>query len=248
MRVGQFKGSFMREELVDSGYQLAVERSIVNENLSIERTQGIEFIFSGDATSTLTISLNDGGTDQIGGFNLARSQPKNTDALRNIAEWAFTFRWEKLIAGGWRQFHDLTSPPGEEFGMMFGIAGHAQQGFYGVGSFFGPDERNWYGYTLDLSTEWGGANLFVSWTHHYLEIPNLFLNVYGAVPPGRRVPRAQARVVRAVRVRVVRVRQQRLRSAGGLHHGLELLHRGTLAEVADRHRDQLQHAECRLDA
>ncbi|MHC5026282.1 MAG: porin, partial [Planctomycetota bacterium] len=183
MRIGQFKSPFMREELVDSSRQLAAERSIMNENLSIERTQGIEFLFSADPTSTLAISLNDGGTDQIGGFNLAQSDPKNTDALANIAEWAVTGRWEKLIAGRWKQFADFTSPQGDEFGMLFGIAAHAQQNRRGVPSFF-PNQRDWVAYTTDLSVEWGGANLFASWTHHYLEIPNLTVNVYGALVQG----------------------------------------------------------------
>ena len=183
MRIGQFKSPFMREELVDSSRQLAAERSIMNENLSIERTQGIEFFFSADPTSTLAISLNDGGTDQIGGFNLAQSDPKNTDALANIAEWAVTGRWEKLIAGRWKQFADFTSPQGDEFGMLFGIAAHAQQNRRGVPSFF-PNQRDWVAYTTDLSVEWGGANLFASWTHHYLEIPNLTVNVYGALVQG----------------------------------------------------------------
>jgi hypothetical protein len=170
IRLGQFKLPFMREELVYSSYQQAVERSLVNENLGTGRTQGIEFIWS-DETSRFSFAFSDGGSDNLGGFgNLAGTYPPYTNALVQDTEYSFTGRYEKLLAGEWRQFKDLTSPPGDQFGMLFGAAGHFQQleWIRNIGS-TRRDEHRWTSATGDISIEFGGANLFLSYVYMYVD-------------------------------------------------------------------------------
>jgi hypothetical protein len=170
VRFGQFKLPFMREELVSSSRQLAVERSLVNENTSIGRSQGIELTWAHDA-SKFSFVFSDAGTDQLGGFGtvIGTSTVINTPALTEDTEFAFTARYEHLVVGSWSQFEDLTSPIGEQFGLLIGVAGHWQQGERTGTPSFGPNEADWGAWTADVSVEWGGANAFASFTHHYIE-------------------------------------------------------------------------------
>ncbi|MHC5028976.1 MAG: hypothetical protein ACYTGR_19680, partial [Planctomycetota bacterium] len=93
-------------------------------------------------------------------------------------------RYEHLIAGSWDQFQDFTSPPGDEFGMLFGVAGLAQRDESNGAGSFSRNETTWYALTSDLSIEWGGANAFASAIYHYIDTPNLNVNVWGVVVQG----------------------------------------------------------------
>jgi regulator of replication initiation timing len=180
IRFGQFKVPFNREELVASQYQLAVERSIINENMNAGRTQGVELTFATDFQK-IQVAFDDGSTDSLGGFNAAGGNPVNTAWSVEDVEWAVQARYEHLIAGSWDQFKDFTSPPGDEFGMLFGFAGHAQKDESNGQPSFGRNETRWYGLTGDLSMEWGGASAFAQAIYHYFDTPNLNANVWGVV-------------------------------------------------------------------
>ena len=182
IQAGQFKLPFNREELVESQYQLAVERSMVNESLNIGRSQGIELQYRGRSWRW-NLMYSDGADDSLGTFgNLIGTSPPNTPALIEDVELAFTSRVEYLLAGNWKQFEDLTSPPGEEFGVLFGAAAHWQldeQGLPPVG------DTAWVGWTADASVEWGGANLFFQFIHHYADTRAFGVwNFYGIVVQG----------------------------------------------------------------
>ena len=186
IRGGQFKLPFNREELVDPSRQLAVERSLVNESLNLGRSQGVELQWRGE-TDRFNLAVHDGATDDIGAtlrVGLVDAEPRiNMPALRADAEWAVAGRWESLLACAWGQFDDFTSPPGDDFGMLWGAAAH----FYKTESTGEPgaarNERRWYGVTTDLSVEFGGANLFGSLMYHYIDGSQQF-NIWGAVIQG----------------------------------------------------------------
>ncbi len=181
VRLGQFKLPFNREELVSSSRQLAVERSLINENMNIGRSQGIEFTYADEAFRA-SAAFSDAGTDNLGGFNLVGTNPVNSPALAEDTEYAFTTRYEFLLAGSWSQFNDFTSPADEEFAMLVGFAGHIQQDESTGGFTFGRNEERWIAWTADLSVEWGGANAFVSFSHHFVDDPGVGqVNVYGVV-------------------------------------------------------------------
>jgi hypothetical protein len=184
IRFGQFKLPFTREFLVDSSRQLAVERSLIDGAMNLGRSQGIEMTFS-SSTARFIAAFSDGAEDNMGqesGFNLAGTQPDpaNTSALTRDTEYAGTARYEVLVAGHWGQFDDLTSPQSDEFGMLIGAAIHTQEQ---EGGLPGPRESRWFGWTADLSVEFGGANVFASFTQHYLDEDgvDLFANIYGIV-------------------------------------------------------------------
>lgn len=181
VRFGQFKLPFNREELVSSSRQLAVERSIVNENTNIGRSQGVELVYADDVFRG-SFAFSDSGEDNLGGFNLTGNTPINTTALTEDTEFAISSRLEFLLAGSWSQFNDFTSPSDEEFGMLFGIGGHIQRDESNGALSFRRNEERWVAWTADLSIEWGGANAFVSFVHHYLDDPSIGqANIYGVV-------------------------------------------------------------------
>lgn len=181
LRFGQFKTPFNREELIYSGYQQAVERSLVNESINLGYTQGIEFAFVGENWRVMA-AIGDGGQENLGGFGVIDpgGDPANSTALSPGVEWALTTRFEYKLAGTWKQFEDFTSPPDEPFGLMIGVAGHMQRGEHGAPAFLNQQEE-WYAYTIDVSAEFGGANAFLSFAHHIIDGPSFDIDVYGVV-------------------------------------------------------------------
>jgi hypothetical protein len=184
VRVGQFKLPFNREELVGPMYLQAIERSLVNESLNIGRSQGIEMTYT-DRSNRFTLATSDGGEDNIGGFNLTGSRPPNSPWSDSTAEWAVAARYEQLVAGRWDQFTQFTSPPGDPFGLMWGIAGHVQRTEYTGTPSTSRNEDYWFGLTGDVSAEFGGANLFASIVYQYVDDASFgIFNVYGIVVQG----------------------------------------------------------------
>lgn len=188
IRFGQFKLPFTREFLVSPGHQLLVERSLVDTNMNIGRSQGIEFTWM-DSIQRASVAYHVGGMDNLIGQSpgVAGGNPMSTVALAADVEYAWTARYEHLLAGNWRQFEDFTSPMDEEFALMLGAAMHIQRTeATGQPTFPSnpPRANRWYGYTLDASAEWGGANAFVAFTHFYIDQPTRNINVYGVVGQG----------------------------------------------------------------
>lgn len=178
VRFGQFKLPFNREELVPSQYQLAVERSTVNENSNIGRSQGVELTYADDINK-LMLMVSDGATDNIGGFGVAGNlNPVNSNALNEDVEWAVTGRYERLLAGNWGQFDDFTSPMDEEFAALWGLGVHHQATEFTGGQGGSRNEIYWFTSTMDLSMEWGGANAFASGFYHYVDASTFNLSVF----------------------------------------------------------------------
>ena len=167
--MGQFKAPVLREELVWSWDQLAVERSVVGQFFAAGRVQGIAANYKGDQFQ-VTFSYNDGAASA------------NTPALGYDTEWAFSGRGEVLLAGNWDQFTDFTSWQGEEFGAMVGFAGHYESAEYGTSA---DNELQTFLGTIDASLEFGGANLFGALMYRNLDDDGFIeLDQYGVVIQG----------------------------------------------------------------
>ncbi|MGI9012737.1 MAG: porin [Phycisphaerales bacterium] len=188
LRFGQFKLPFGREELVASSYQLAVERSLLNENTNLGRSQGVEFQYD-MPNARFAVAISDGATDNLGGFNAIiepGGAPLNSSALTRDVELTATARVDLKLAGTWEQFADFTSPPDDPFGLLVGGAFHYELGEHGTAG--ADDEEEWFGVTFDVSAEFGGANLFASAVYHHVD-SNLINNdvtveAYGFVLQG----------------------------------------------------------------
>jgi len=170
VRFGQFKLPFAREQLVDTENQLAVSRSTIVEHLGIGRSQGVELTWTSNNARWM-IAYSDGGTDNVYGvLKPAGSDPANSAYVSDSTDWAVTSRFEWKLAGNWNQFNSMTSPPGDEYGVLFGIAGHAQQGDPDNGTETASGEPNtWLAATADISVMYGGASIFGSIFYHHTD-------------------------------------------------------------------------------
>jgi hypothetical protein len=182
LRFGQFKLPFEREELVSDFQQLAVERSLITQATTVGRSQGIELTYAA-GSSRLSGALSDGASPGSGLSAALGGARTNTTALSEGVEYAVTARYEHLLAGTWDQFEDFTSPPGDEFGLLAGVAAHYQRA-ESTGLPGASRELVWGGLTADVSAEFGGANLYGAFTYLYVD-SQFFqvgaLNVIGVV-------------------------------------------------------------------
>jgi hypothetical protein len=150
---GQFRMPLLREFLVVETTQLAVDRSLVHQEFTGARTQGVMVGYKGDRFR-ISGSFNDG---------LAAS---NMGSLTEDTEFALTGRAEFLAAGNWDQFNDFTSKKGEDTAVMIGGAAHYQRAEFGTGTgaglpfSFNDDEIDTLVLTGDVSAEFGAANVF----------------------------------------------------------------------------------------
>lgn len=171
-RLGQFKVPFLREELVSSKRQLAVERSLINAQFTGGRSQGVEFANEAGDNFRYMVMFSDG----FGAANTAAVTP-------DVSEWAFTGRVEALLAGDdWNQFRDFTSFQDEdEFAFMLGGAAHAEEGEHGTPVM----EAFFWTWTVDGSAEWGGANLYGAFIGRHVDTDGgADTDDYGAVVQG----------------------------------------------------------------
>ena len=174
LRAGQFKAPFLREELVPSTAQMAVERSTVNDLFSPSRAQGIRLTwqegdiriegFFGDAlraNGTGPYSITTAGVGPLNAGGAAGVAPaQNTGFNLNQSSYAFAGRVEWKPLGEWRQFRDMRSLRGEQAGVLLGLGGYAQQVDAVAGANGASPDVLW-SVTADASIDFGGANLMV---------------------------------------------------------------------------------------
>lgn len=167
---GQFKCPVLREEKVDSMYQLCVERSVVNDALtSGERLTGVAVGYAKEAWRAW------------GAFTDGDSFP-NMPALVADTDYAITFRGELLLKGDFARFETFTSFRGEAPGILLGLGLHTQQGESGTPG----TEMVVYVVSVDVSFEFGGANLFLQGTWEEVDLGDIDgpRNPFGVVVHG----------------------------------------------------------------
>ena len=106
VRLGQYKGPYLREELVPSAYQLTVERSMVNHAFTYAWTQGLELGWDIEPFH-LRAMYNDGPRQ----LNVGAYQTR----MRSILA-----RGEVVLAGDHADFSTFTTKDADEFGLMIG--------------------------------------------------------------------------------------------------------------------------------
>lgn len=162
---GQFKLPFLREELVSSRYQLAADRSLMNEVFNQGWSQGIQLNYKAEDWQIL-VAFSDGFNSQNSDFATDRTLAANSFFASGESDWAFTGRGEYKFAGTWEQFKDFTSKSGSDFGFLLGGAAHYEGGDSssitgGLGSY------DWLALTGDLSFEGDGWNIYAAGTGTY---------------------------------------------------------------------------------
>lgn len=160
LKAGTMKAPLLYEELVDSRYQQAVERSLVNYLYTGAYTDGVALEYSSEAVRLVGMVSN-GISDGLFGGGVAggTGQTGGTPALVSDTDVAFTFRFEWLAGGTWEQFQGYTSRQDEEPGLLIGGAAHWQ-----VAEDDTPlvPDISWLVMTLDASLELGGGNVYAA--------------------------------------------------------------------------------------
>jgi hypothetical protein len=194
--VGQFKSPFLREWLVSSKYQLAVERSLVSTLFSTGWTQGIQLGWNNDMLRVMA-SYNDGANNanlgSISGTNVNDSGLFGNGGA-GFTQWAFTGRVEAMLSGNWAQFDNLTSMRGEGSGILVGGGINwqrgGQQGNLALADATpanGNADGEFFSWTIDATWDLGGANLYGAWvmnSSYSLPGGQGDINSYGIVVQG----------------------------------------------------------------
>lgn len=177
LKMGQFKAPFLREELVSSSSQLAVERSLVNDVYSTKFSQGVQLehtdgslrgqLFYGDGMRANATSITSSATSNAGGFSGGYTTGFNS----NPTNWAFAGRIEWLGQGQWKQFRDLTSFRGEEAGWLVGFGAMGQSiRPANEGPVSASTTDSMWGVTADFTYDFGGANLFAYGVYRHVQL------------------------------------------------------------------------------
>jgi hypothetical protein len=169
--VGQFKTPFMREELVSSRVQLAVDRSMVNAFFQTGRGVGVDVRYQTDQFSLEGAYTNGMQTALAGG-------QMDTNSSNSPTDYAFTGRLQWKLAGEWSQFKGFNAGVDEETAVMIGVAGMTQEyngNASGASAFALPalippailsglslDGSTVNGVTADISAKFGSFSLFAS--------------------------------------------------------------------------------------
>lgn len=163
LRAGQYRPGFMREDLVSSGAQMAVERSDINEVFAAARSQGVMFGWLGEQVKYDVFfgdELRANAAVPTTGAGAAGNVPSgiNTAFNADLVDYAFCSRIEFMPYGEWKQFRDLQGFRGEAPGALFGLAAYVQQLTDVAGTSTSPDFI--WSATADASLEFGGWALF----------------------------------------------------------------------------------------
>ena len=166
---GETKTPFLREELIDSSRQLAVERSLVNEVFTMGYVQGIGVDWFLDAGSSNMLrwraSINDGirsgeafghEADIHKSSTGSNSKPFASDRT----DLAVTTRIDVRVMGDWDQSDEFTTFSRRDTSVMVGGGLHYEVGETGDSP--ADNNANFLSWTLDASGQCHGANLYAA--------------------------------------------------------------------------------------
>ena len=194
VRVGQFKLPFDRGWEVPIAYQLTGERDTVAVHMGLGRSQGLELSWRSDSVR-VRAAISDGANDRLfSGFAFSTTQPANSPYYFSQAEFALSARAEFKLAGEWGDFETMTSPPGEEFGLLLGVGTHLQRSevllnptSYNQTSNNGDGDNDWLAFTADVTANLGGATIAASAYYHMVNSSSAYL-FFGFAPVGNSNP------------------------------------------------------------
>lgn len=170
---GEDKGPFLREELTGPEYQLAVERTFVNEIFTIGKVQGIWASWRGlDDMLHVKAAISDGsrsGEHKVAYVDSSSSLDLTQPSKRfdmDDSDFAFTIRADLKVEGGWHQMQDFTAWGGEPLAIFLGAAIHWESretgDRFGVPGALAGHNYDTLIWTVDGSVEYQRANLYVA--------------------------------------------------------------------------------------
>lgn len=173
LQAGQFKPPFLREWLVASASQLVIERGVIHDAFTLEFVQGVlAGIEPKDGAWRAALAFTDGAASRNSEFDSPKSATASGLLNRPTlgeSDYAVTGRFEMMPAGEWSRFRDFTSGEGEDFALLFGVAGHVEGGDRSTSAFSEGAyvSASWTG---DVSLEGDGWNLFFGAAGTYADV------------------------------------------------------------------------------
>ena len=145
IRAGQFKLPFLREELVSSSRQLAVDRGSATEYFTLDRGQGVALSYQGDAF-------------KVEGMVSDGADSENLDWANDNTDIALTGRVDVKLAGSWGQAKDFSAWEGEDFAAFVGGAVHWEKVETGTAA----DNDSVFLWTADGLVETSGVGIMAA--------------------------------------------------------------------------------------
>jgi phosphate-selective porin OprO and OprP len=161
---GRFKAPFLHEELVSSGKQLAVERSLFNEVFTTGFTEGVALNYTREMWRVSGM-FNDG--QNAGEISTGR-QPSVTPAVggndfqNDLTDFALTGRFDLKLAGDWKQWEEFAAWSGEEMAIFLGAAVHYERGETGSNTGNTTFNNNFLQWTVDGQFKMSGFNVYAA--------------------------------------------------------------------------------------
>jgi hypothetical protein len=159
VKFGEDKGPFLHEELTSASYQLAADRSLMNEIFTAGRIQGVWLLHELAENLHLASSINDGfrsgEADVNAGITLGGKDFHDDDT-----DIATTGRIDWLVMGGWDQFMDFTAESNDPTAVKIGAAWHSEHGETGDDG--AGHDGDFIAWTVDAAFECHGFNLFAA--------------------------------------------------------------------------------------
>lgn len=164
---GRYKDTFLREDMTDSRYQLAIERSVVSALFGMGRVEGIAATYTNDMFRA-NLNINDGARSGDAFDNSGNGFSTATDFQNDDSDFSVTGRLDVKLMGSWDQIRDFSSWSGQETSLVLGAAVNYDDVDTGLTQAAGnPDFTNPLGdsrlsWTVDGSFEMAGLNVFAA--------------------------------------------------------------------------------------
>lgn len=162
---GRFKDAFLREDIVSSRRQLAVERSVVNQAFSTRYVEGIRADWKPIEEVRVRASFNDGANSGTPGTS--GNGNSTNDFQNDRADYGVTGRVDWNVMGDWNQADDFSAWSNTPTSLVLGLAAHYEKGESGDGDAsstitpFGPYDQ-YLTATADASFKINGLSLYVA--------------------------------------------------------------------------------------
>jgi hypothetical protein len=176
IQAGQFKIPNWQEWLVSETRLQLVERSLLTARYASLYGQGVQVHYSADS-----VRIHGAFTDGLRTWNTPWSTPPSATTgsagYQLSTEYALTLRGEYKLCGEWTQWPDLESWFDEPTMCVVGASLHYQDGEYGTAD----DETELLQWTVDVSSEFGGFNIFAAVIGSHFDSATIDRDEYGAL-------------------------------------------------------------------
>ncbi len=182
---GRFKDTFLREDMTDSRYQLAIERSVVSAIFGTGRVEGLAATWTND-TFRANLTINDGpGSGEVNNDSGA-AYPLTKNFNNDASDFAITGRLDVKLMGSWDQIRDFSAWSGQETSLVIGAAVNWDNVDTGLANTVGapptpplnPDFNGGFGsglgdnrlsWTVDGSFETAGLSIYAAIVGQHVE-------------------------------------------------------------------------------